>query len=244
MEDFVDVVISRHMLNELKPLRPVLKAWVEAVLRYCRIQGFEDAPWYFNERANISLLAGAAWTLKNWAALEEFSTKKRGRQEDQKDRNGRCDLYLCSRNHHFAFEAKLAWQTIGGADDRSGVHRELKRAWDDAGELDIEEGDSRIAATFVVPRLTKVNAMLPVAEVRQIVEDWIESRPFDFKGRRMSPTPDALAYVFPGKFEGFVGARNGHLFPGVVLALYVRKRARKGVQKTPRPEKGSVYGKG
>jgi len=243
MEDFVDVVIYRHLRDELKPLRPVLKAWVEAVLRYCRIQAFEDAPWYFNERANISLLAGAAWTLKNWAALEEFSTKKRARQEDQKDRNGRCDLYLCTRDHHFAFEAKLAWQTIGGADELSSVQRELKRAWDDAGELDIAEGDSRIAATFVVPRLTKVNAKLPATEVQRLVEDWVKSDVFDFKGRPRSPKPDALAYVFPGKFQGFVGARNGYLFPGVVLALYVRQRARKGVQKTPRPEKGAVHGK-
>jgi hypothetical protein len=243
MEDLIKVTISGHMAKELNALRPVLDAWVEAVLRYCRFQGFEDTPWYYNERANISVLAGAAWSLDNWAALEEFSTKKRGREEDQKDRNGRCDLYLCTRAHHYAFEAKLAWQSIGGDNDRNIVQRELKRAWKDAGELDIEQGDSRIAATFVVPHLTKARAKLPASEVRQIVENWIKSRPFDFPDRRKSPKPDALAYVFPGRFKDFVGAKNGYLFPGVVLALYVRKAARKGVQKTPRPEKGSVHGK-
>jgi hypothetical protein len=76
--------------------------------------------------------------------------------------------------------------------------------------------------------------------VRRLVEDWLKSDLLDFKDRRKSPVPDALAYVFPGKFAGFVGARNGYLFPGVVLALYVRKAARKGVQKSPRPEKRPV----
>jgi hypothetical protein len=182
------------------------------------------------------MLAGAAWTLDNWAALEEFATKKRGRSEKQKDRNGRCDLYLCTRDRHFAFEAKLAWQTIGEGRQSENVRKELKRAWNDAGDLDIEEGDCRIAATFVVPRVLKAKARLPPQELRGIVEDWLSGHPFDFTGRPAAPTPDALAYVFPGRFENFVGARNGHVFPGVALALYVRQRANKGVHKTSSPD--------
>jgi hypothetical protein len=44
MEDLIRVTIADHMKFQLGHLRPVLNAWVEAVLRYCKLQGFEDAP--------------------------------------------------------------------------------------------------------------------------------------------------------------------------------------------------------
>lgn len=55
----------------LKPLN----AWIKAVERYTK--EFQDNPWWYNERSSLSVLAGAAWTLKDWFAPEEFSTIKR-----------------------------------------------------------------------------------------------------------------------------------------------------------------------
>lgn len=40
-------------------------------------KAFKENPGWYNERASLSVLAGAAWTIKDWFALEEVSTIKR-----------------------------------------------------------------------------------------------------------------------------------------------------------------------
>lgn len=230
IKDLVKVRLSSRDDHAMEPLRPLLNAWTKAVLHYCRLQDFDSNPWYFNERSSISTLAGAAWTVPGWAALEEFSTKKRGGSEESEgERNGRCDLYVCSRSRHFAFEAKQAWQGITRTDSRAQIEHYLKDAWRDAGDLDIEEGDMRLAATFVVPTISIAKKDLDAAGIRAFVESWLDSEKFAFNRRK----PDALAYVFPGKGGGFKGI-NGLLHPGVVLVIYRRKRGNTGVKKDSR----------
>lgn len=100
-------------------LEILLSAWIKAILRYTTANEY-DNPWWYNERASLSVLAGAAWTLKNWHALEEFSTKKRHRTlepgiDSGSLRHGRCDLYVQSPSSNFAIEAKQTVQSIGVA---------------------------------------------------------------------------------------------------------------------------------
>jgi hypothetical protein len=47
----------------------------QGVERYTK--AFKENPGWYNERASLSVLAGAAWTIKDWFALEEVSTIKR-----------------------------------------------------------------------------------------------------------------------------------------------------------------------
>lgn len=88
--------------EELVSLRPILKTWTELVLKYSNsfLQG--DTCYWFNERANISMLAAAAWKPRGgWLALEEFSTYKHG--EDAALKNGRCDLWISQPSNDMSF---------------------------------------------------------------------------------------------------------------------------------------------
>ncbi|MBG0847374.1 hypothetical protein H3222_19405 [Pseudomonas chengduensis] len=59
-----------------REVRALLKSWVEMVERYCTQHENQDNPWWYNERASLSTLAGAAWS-SGWSALEEYSSVKR-----------------------------------------------------------------------------------------------------------------------------------------------------------------------
>lgn len=223
MEDLIRVTISDRSGSEINVLRPLLDAWTEAVMRYCRLHGFESNPWWNNERASVSILAGAAWTLNGWAALEDFAARKVGRESQGEEKDGRCALYVCSGQGHYAFEAKQAWQNIGNGSDRDAIRPELRRAWNGASVLDVGDEASRIAATFVVPRIVQPHVQRSPGEVRELVENWLSSDPFD-DGDLHVPSPDALAYVFPGRSQNFSIQKGQRLFPGIALALFVRKR--------------------
>lgn len=213
---------------KLRALYPVLEAWIEVVNRYCEVQVHWDNPWWFNERASLSTLAGAAWSLRNWVALEEYATTKRGPlptgkvSEDgiREERNGRCDLFIRNKTHHFAVEAKQAWQSIGPRTlGVTFVHRAMRKAWKDAGNLHIHEADHRLAATFVVPYLPA--SALKIAEPGVWVKEWLKRSPFDVDHR----IPAAVAYVFPSNWKRFKGENKDGYFPGVVLVIEQRRKA-------------------
>lgn len=221
---------------KLRVLRPVLEAWIEAVHRYRKLQGHEDAPWWFNERASLSTLAGAVWTLPNWAALEEYATTKKGVMPEDKvdeggpspERNGRCDLLILGKSTNFAVEAKQAWQSIGSRSSGvANVHKAMRMAWHDAGDLHLDEGEHRLAATFVVPYVPKRDVV--GSHPHEVVQRWLSSEPFNVDRR----SPAALAYVFPKDVEN-LGAKDegkGGYFPGVLLVIEHRQRGNRFTSK-------------
>src|SRR6266498_2217760 len=71
-------------------MQPVIENWCNATSRYCAAWPGQDAPYWQNERGNISILAGAAW-MSGAAALEEYGTEKR---VGETPKNGRGDLYI------------------------------------------------------------------------------------------------------------------------------------------------------
>lgn len=213
--------------SKLKSIRPLLDAWIEVVLRYCALNGFEDNPWWFNERATLSTLAGAAWSLSDWVALEEFKTLKHGtvpyKKIDKGQLNvGRCDLYVANKKYGFAFEAKQAWQSIGkNSRGMTYVHKAMRGSWLDAGKLDVHEADHRLAATFVVPYIPRTQAKRADGfAVRASVTGWIKNELDSLD------SPVAIAYVFPAKGYKF-RSDKGVVFPGIVLLIEERLKGNK-----------------
>lgn len=230
--------ISDHQAKgEYAPLRPLLESWHSTVEHYCTLhRQFElkENCWWHNERASISILAGAAWRVQDksgqWAAIEEFATNKRGLVEqghvEGDVRYGRCDLYLTSSEVSYAIEAKQVWQSIG---DRSpglvNVQAGLDAAWKDAGSLHSDEADQRMAATFIVPFIplseVLVGEEVDLAKVRDKVGFWLdEMRGFE----RVKGKSTAYAYYFPYDCSDYVNEEVGRLFPGVVMVLECRLR--------------------
>jgi hypothetical protein len=231
MEDLIGVTISDRESFELHHLRPLLEAWIKAVMRYCRLQGFQDNPWWVNERGNLSILAGAAWTMTGWAALAGSPARKLSGKECAAATTERFNLYVCSRYRRYAFEAAQARQSLGEGGDADAVQEALRQAWTDAGNLDVAEEDYGIAATFVVPRVVQADSPRTSREVRELVVDWLAGNPFEFEGRPHASSPDALAYVFPGDLLDSTNRLAQWPFPGVALALFVRKR---GTRRNPK----------
>lgn len=205
--------------KSLKQLTPVLDSWVETVLEYSKVT--EDACWWYNERANISILAAAAWRTTGWVALEEYSTNKRGGDGD--DTYGRCDLYMENGKISYAIEAKHAWQPIGGS-GISYAEKKINLAWKDVGSLQNDEADIRIAATFIIPSIAKSQLSNEEAiddkHIDVLMDKWLKTFQNELEKKY---SVDALAYVY-NPSERHINAQ-GRLFPGIVLLLQYRQRA-------------------
>ena len=221
--------------REFRGLHPLLTAWVELIQDYCRCDDYDDNPWWYNERASLSTLAGAAWRKPGWYALEEFSTTKRGVIagqviEDGSVVNGRCDLYVSHGSSNFAFEAKQVWQSIGRRGKRDHVGEGLKRATHDAGNLTTDQAAHRLGIVFVAPYipLSEVSSpgargvrVIDVGKVRAAITAWIDRLP--------THTYDAYAYTFVDTCSEYVtDDPNARVFPGVLLAV---KRRRRGTRR-------------
>lgn len=215
-------------------LRPLMEAWVARSSDYCRCHGWEDNGWWYNERASLSILAAAAWSLKGWCALEEYATTKQGvvppgNADAGKVKPGRCDLWM-GRNTGYSVEAKQVWQSIGSR--ASGKNPDLwnqyDAAWNDAGNLTCDEADVRLAALFVSP-------YLPVSDIRResgrsgrVGTVAIQSAALEWLSAadlRSDPRVHGVAWYFPKKCGEFISKSGKNAFPGAVLILGERKRA-------------------
>ncbi|WNZ83155.1 MULTISPECIES: hypothetical protein [unclassified Pseudomonas] len=202
----------------------LLDAWLAAVERYSKVFT-EDNCWWYNERATLSTLAGAAWSLDGWVAIEEFNTSKRGNHLKGVDsgalRRGRCDLVISSPKTSFAIEAKQAWQPITGEGDlKKYVRHAQALAWADCWLLSLNEADRRFAVTFIVPTLSITDVRLDdglinCVAVRRKVADWLELMG-KFRSRPKRKT--SFAYIFPESGGSFY-CNSRHHFPGVVVVF-------------------------
>ena len=213
------------------PIKSLLEQWTSVVERYAAIHGYDDNCWWYNERATLSSLAGAAWSMENWVALEEFSTGKRHKikadgVESGDLRPGRCDLYISNRKVSFGFEAKQTWQRVGPRSNPTrNVWKGMQAAWMDSGYL-ANDHDHRFAATFIVPSLPLGDVLDEYGEVSPeqvmaLLNTWLaEQQGFVRPGGK----PSYYAYTFPNLgHKGFIS--HPRYYPGVVLVLEERLRA-------------------
>ena len=92
----------------------LLEEWILSIERFSRITN-GDVPYWYNERANIGVLAAAAWRCGR-IALEEFQYEKidvssNGETDEtaQNHWNGRCDLWISNDRSAEIVEAKFKW---------------------------------------------------------------------------------------------------------------------------------------
>jgi hypothetical protein len=92
--------------KDIQWLEPVLAQWLKIHRDYIEDVDCEDNLYWYNERANVSVFAGAVWKCGG-IALEEYSAIKSDENENSK--KGRIDLYLSSHNNSAVCEAKITW---------------------------------------------------------------------------------------------------------------------------------------
>ncbi len=220
----------------------LLPKWHAGINRYLGLHADGDPPWAYNERANVGLLAGAAWSLSNSCALEEYtSTKRVPGKKDLDGRNakktGRIDLYVCVRGGPgLACEAKLARPLISsrvpGKKSVDDVIKKAKSAWRSTQALLTRSADKRYALTFVSPRFTQPNALRVAPKVlRRVVskalDGWLEA--VKERLEKLSPRP-GYSWVFPSSARLARGRRSGS-YPGVMVIIQRQQRARPARQK-------------
>jgi hypothetical protein len=127
-------------------LKPILEKWCSINQQFLK-EAESDCPWWYNERASVSILAGAAWK-SGHITLEEYATRK-GRRKNDTERPGRCDLKIKIDSSNYLFEAKQQWAMLS---KKSGKVY-LKKTRDKIIEsLDKARGDSRKLKSWAVRR--------------------------------------------------------------------------------------------
>lgn len=142
--------LNKIVLNsEFEFMRPVLKCWFKYIQAYIDAFKGEDLPYWYNERANVGVLASAAWNAE-FVALEEYQIDKKSK--DGKLRKGRNDLYICHGDEQgICIEAKVLFHSIK-TDYKEKIESKLKEALDDAGQIYCDSDDNRkVGAVFVCP---------------------------------------------------------------------------------------------
>lgn len=142
--------------SSLSFLQPVLCEWLKIQREYMEWHWDEEDGWcdnlyYYNERANTSGIAGAAWRVGGMA-LEEYNTK---RGKGKSATSGRADLYLVVAGKCLAAESKMVWLRVSGKNGFKQWER-TRTALTDAVKdvkslVDINEMDYGLGLTFVVP---------------------------------------------------------------------------------------------
>ncbi|MEK1941642.1 MAG: hypothetical protein AAAB16_14830 [Pseudomonas sp.] len=147
----------RISCSTLQPLSPVLRSWIACVQRYIDVWDGDDLPYWYNERANISILAGAAWKA-DWTAIEEYQITKVATEASQQGTSiGRNDLYVANEIYGFCIEAKVAYVDIEDLNTaKKHIVGRCSQAIFDAGRLDYDE--PRLGAVFVAPYSVGVEA--------------------------------------------------------------------------------------
>ena len=218
----------------LSKLEPLLWSFIEIVEAFCRSE--RAPPYWFNERASVSLLSGAAWRT-GWIAIEEYTTRKvmleRANELDLSHRYGRCDLYAKEQGGlTFAFEAK---QVMSKSDRfAADVTAALRSARDDAAQLLHTEAAARIALVFAVPQFP-VGAVESRGGIDHMVTTLLHGVEDDelsgpepaitnglFRGNRRA----THAYVFPPEMRDCKGPAEKAYWPGVIVIAQRVKRSR------------------
>ena len=144
--------ITGLKLGPMKSLGRILEEWTS--LMKDSEWGKDDTPWWYNERALLSLFAGAVWKCGGWA-FEEFATSKRTIAKRVKHNRsaGRGDLMFQIGKDTFIAEAKQCWPILGYKN--LSATRNLVEALHEARVQSsrLPSDGKKLGIVFAVPRL-------------------------------------------------------------------------------------------
>jgi hypothetical protein len=195
--------------GKLRHWSGMIEEWLLNIERYGRVTD-GDVPYWYNERANVSVLAGAAWRC-GWVALEEFQTEKQepvpeeGDVIDAKRWKGRCDLFICSDRRSDTIEAKFKWLSLNSKDIEGQSSQLLDKALSDAHNTSCGENIYAVGVAFI-PFYIKESALF--RDIDEQIDEALDE---------MKKTgADLIAWCFPEFMRDKV-SEKGYIHPGVVM---------------------------
>ena len=153
------------ILTQIEPsLRAMLEHIDEYIKTYHRPEvGKPELPYFFNERANIGLLAGGVWRSDPAnLVLEEYGAPKK---TDEGDYRGRFDFWCRAQGCSIYLEAKQTWGSLTNPEQSLGlITSHLQQEYHDAfrnAESDLQTGivDYVCGVAFWVPYLAERHLM-------------------------------------------------------------------------------------
>lgn len=199
------------------PFDDVLRKWTDlnqkiAIMWKVR----HDVPWWYNERAAVSIFAGAIWKAGGFA-FEEFADEKHrapGKGKQERRFHGRVDLYANIKGQEFIFEAKQCSSGASsiGADRSKKIEDRLAKAVADAREIPAK-GKKRLALLFVIPDVRRQHG----EHLDDRIKHWLQ-----IAKNAQWYNSDAMAYVFPKCARGTKWGKPGHMqyyYPGSMVLI-------------------------
>jgi len=180
----------------------LLEEWMLALERYSRLMDGEDAAYFYNERANISVLSGAAWRA-GWIALEEFQHEKG--YSNKKKISGRADLWLANNRDAELIEAKFQWICMGTGNINRMVIDTMDNATDDAIKTRANTKTVKAIGVGFFPVYKKDNRVKDLDEL-------IEQTLIDFDEQDFH----AMAWCFPKEMREYVSSKS-NILPGIIM---------------------------
>lgn len=200
------MAITGHHIKNKKGMshwENLLQEWKLAIEKFCRITDGSEAPYWYNERANVGTLAGAAWR-SGLVALEEFQYIKGYKNKPKW--LGRADLWLASEHHTELIEAKFDWCSLKS---RNCITKKVQAL------LDLAENDAKksrgassdikaTGAAFVAFYIGKRE----INNLDKLINEVIESV--------KNCNYHAIGWCFPKQTRNIL-SEKGNILPGVVI---------------------------
>lgn len=207
----------------LRLLLPILRTWGRSTAYYLSMIP-DDAPYAYNERANVSVLAASAWKCKA-IALEEYVTEKNGRTKEMADKekrkkSGRADLYISTGRDEFHIEAKQYWMhaTMKPETLKRRLETGIEKAKDAAQEA--IHSSKRLGCAFFVPIFEREHfpQYRPQANslIRSLITDYVKNN---------GAQADIWAWCFPKASRFYIDhyQQRKRFCPGVIVAMKTAK---------------------
>jgi hypothetical protein len=180
---------------KLEFLRPVLERWFDCIDRYNAVRGDNDAPYWHDEKANVGLLAAAAW-MAEMVALQHAPTLK---QTEEGERNARADLFIAGGEERAYLQTTQRWPQVNSLN----LTQALVDITSDAKRISYAS-DLKLGCLFVAPQKAQRGAT--PEELQDMVDDLQKVHAC------------AVAWYFPYAYRKL---RNeaGHYHPGIAVLL-------------------------
>jgi hypothetical protein len=182
--------ISGSNSGDIRCLKPILEEWIKCVSELAEEwKHKKKVPWWYNERASLSVFAGAIWRAGG-LCFEEYSDPKRtmgGRNHRSGSLyHGRVDLYFSWHGFDFIAEAKSTYSGFSRNDDRASdrLARWLKKSRDDVRPIP-RNGQRKLAILFARPFFKKSCE----SQIDEKLNKWVEML--------QGLDTNAYAWVFP-----------------------------------------------
>ena len=203
--------IQGFRCKRIRCFKPVFKEWIRCITEIAeQWEEYRGAPWWYNERAALSVFAGAVWRAGG-LCFEEYSDEKRkiGKRTHRLGApySGRIDLYFSWAGFDFIAEAKDTWSGFSqqNASPKPRLAKCLRRACKDVRKTR-PDGQRRLAIAFAMPYFRKGS----VSRINEKLEAWVQTL--------SELDTSAYAWVFPQSTR-YLFDSDEFFCPGVAMLI-------------------------